>query len=67
MKCIRNTQTDEIRRVNDVKAMRLVVGGPWVYAKKSAWKAQKAGLERKANRPMHESQIRADEPEGACK
>ena len=41
MKCVRNKQTGEIRRVNDVKAMRLVVAGGWVYEKKSAWKAQK--------------------------
>ncbi len=40
MKCIRNTQTGEIRRVSDVTAMRLVTGGPWVYEKKSVWKAQ---------------------------
>ena len=46
MKCIRNTQTGEIRRVSDVKAMRLVIGGPWTYEKKSAWKAQqRAGAE----------------------
>ena len=45
MKCIRNTETGEIRRTNDVKAMRLVIGGPWVYEKNSAWKAQRAGAE----------------------
>ena len=45
MKCIRNTETGKIERVNDVKAMRLVIGGPWSYEKKSAWKAQRAGAE----------------------
>ena len=45
MKCIRNTETGKIERVNDVKAMRLVIGGPWTYEKKSAWKAQRAGAE----------------------
>ena len=45
MKCVRNTETGEIRRINDVKAMRLVIGGPWVYEKKSAWKARRAGAE----------------------
>jgi hypothetical protein len=43
VKCVRNQETGEIRRVNDLKAMRLVVGGPWIYEKKSAWKAQRAG------------------------
>ena len=41
MKCVANKDTGEIRRVSDVKAMRLVVGGPWVYSNKVAWKAQK--------------------------
>ena len=46
MKCIRNTETGKIERVNDVRAMRLVIGGPWTYEKKSAWKAQqRAGAE----------------------
>jgi hypothetical protein len=40
VKCVRNQETGEIRRVSDVKAMRLVIGGPWSYEKKSAWKAQ---------------------------
>ena len=41
MKCVRNKESGEIRRVNDLKAMRLVVGGPWIYTNKAAWKAQK--------------------------
>ncbi len=45
MKCVRNKESGEIRRVSDVKAMRLVIGGPWTYEKKSAWKAQRAGAE----------------------
>lgn len=40
MKCLRNTETGKIDRVSDVKAMRLVIDGPWSYEKKSAWKAQ---------------------------
>ena len=43
MKCVRNKQTGEIRRVNDVTAMRLVIAGGWTYEKKGAWKAQRAG------------------------
>ena len=49
MKCVRNKETGEIRRVSDVRAMRLVVGGPWIYEKKSARKAQQAGAERESN------------------
>ena len=41
MKCVRNIEDGRIRRVNEVEAVRLVVGGPWVYEKKSAWKAQR--------------------------
>ena len=43
MKCVRNKESGEIRRVSDVKAMRRVIGGPGSYEKKSAWKAQRAG------------------------
>jgi len=43
MKCIRNKESGEIRRVSDLKAMQLVINGPWRYEKKSAWKAQRAG------------------------
>ncbi len=46
MKCIRNKESGEIRRVSDLKAMQLVINGPWRYEKKSAWKAQSWSGER---------------------
>ena len=48
MKCVRNSQTDEVRRVSEVQATRLVISGPWTYAPKSLWKArQRAGGKNK--------------------
>ena len=40
MKCVRNKETGKIQRVHDIKAVRLVIDGPWVYCPKSLWKAQ---------------------------
>jgi len=52
VKCVRNVETGRIRRVNELEALRLVLGdddGEWVYERKSAWKAQqKKGLELKS-------------------
>jgi len=49
VKCVRNSQTDEVRRVSEVQATRLVISGaPWTYAPKSLWKAlQRAGGKNK--------------------
>lgn len=41
MKCIRNKDTGEVRRVTEVEAVNKVISGPWVYERKSAWKAQR--------------------------
>tara|TARA_R110000824_G_scaffold226800_3_gene414562 strand:- start:2572 stop:2730 length:159 start_codon:yes stop_codon:yes gene_type:complete len=40
VKCVRNSQTDEVRRVSEVQATRLVISGPWIYVAKNLWKAQ---------------------------
>jgi len=52
VKCVRNIEDGRIRRVNELEALRLVLGdddGEWVYERKSAWKAQqKKGLELKS-------------------
>ena len=42
MKCVRNIEDGRIRRVNELEALRLVLGddGEWSYVAKEAWKAQ---------------------------
>jgi len=39
MKCIKNTKTGNITRVNDIQANKMV-GEQWSYVPKSEWKAQ---------------------------
>ena len=38
MKCIKNVETNEIKRIDDVVAQTRVVSGEWIYIPKSEWK-----------------------------
>jgi len=64
MVCVRNKETNEVRRVSEVQATNLVISGPWMYAKKSLWKAQRAGGKNKVkNRESPtEHPAKSDEP-----
>ena len=72
MKCVRNVETGRIRRVNELEALRLVLGdddGEWSYVAKKAWKAQEragATSESTMNEQFQQSQTRTDEPNGSC-
>lgn len=39
MKCVKNLETLEIKRVDDSVAQKRVMTGDWMYVPKSAWKA----------------------------
>lgn len=40
MKCVKNSK-DEVRRVKDAEAAKLVASGQWHYVPKSVWKASR--------------------------
>jgi len=44
MKCIRNNETFEIRRIRDRDAQIRVSSGKWSYCQKADWKKQKNGV-----------------------
>lgn len=44
MKCIKNLETKEIKRVDDTIAHSRVKLGDWVYIPKSEWKADVRGI-----------------------
>lgn len=43
MKCVKNTQTGEVRRVTEVEAHVLTKDGKWKYIPKSVWRKAKGG------------------------
>tara|TARA_R110002110_G_scaffold134112_3_gene317139 strand:+ start:744 stop:899 length:156 start_codon:yes stop_codon:yes gene_type:complete len=49
VKCIKNKETGEVKRISDLKAMKSVIDGPWIYVPKHLWKAQRAGGDSNAN------------------
>tara|TARA_R110000824_G_scaffold7698_3_gene34819 strand:- start:16 stop:288 length:273 start_codon:yes stop_codon:yes gene_type:complete len=68
VKCVQNKDTDKIKRIADVEAMKLVFDGAWVYAPKSLWKArQRAGGESRDVKneapPRDGHSVQGDEPE----
>lgn len=47
MKCIKNLETSEIKRVDDVIAYSRVGSGDYSYVPKSEWKTIKIGIDKK--------------------
>ena len=46
MKCIKNLETSEIKRVSEYTAHFNVDGGDWIYIPKSEWKSLKVKVEK---------------------
>ena len=63
MKCMKNTKTNEVKRVSDARAKELAPKG-WVFVPKSEWKTSEGTSWRKnaekAN-PMKDSKKRSRE------
>ena len=50
MKCIKNKENGEIKRVSDLHAIKRVISGPWMYVPKHLWKAYSAGGDNNAKK-----------------